>query len=53
MTKCGTCRNEITIDCNYNQGRCPHHRPIINTHSLRFYNLFQSIKNVFSRKNKD
>ena len=29
MTKCDTCRNEITPDCNYNQGRCPHRKPMI------------------------
>lgn len=51
--KCSTCRNEITIDCNYNQGRCPHRLPMINPHSLRFYNLVVSIKNVFKRTNKD
>jgi len=27
--KCNTCRSEITADCNYNQGRCPHRKPMI------------------------
>ena len=27
--KCETCRSEITPDCNYNQGRCPHRKPMI------------------------
>ena len=27
--KCTTCRNEITENCNYNQGRCPHRLPLI------------------------
>ena len=27
--KCDTCKHEITIDCNYNQGRCPHREPMI------------------------
>lgn len=47
--KCTTCRNEITESCDYNQGRCPHREPMIDTHSFRFYNLMQSIKNVFNR----
>lgn len=28
-TKCKTCRQEITPDCDYNQGRCPHRKPMI------------------------
>lgn len=27
--KCETCRSEITTDCDYNQGRCPHRKPMI------------------------
>ncbi len=27
--KCATCRSEITPDCDYNQGRCPHRKPMI------------------------
>ena len=29
MDKCNTCNKEITIDCDYNQGRCPHRTPMI------------------------
>ena len=29
MDKCNTCRKEITADCDYNQGRCPHRKPMI------------------------
>lgn len=29
MTKCNTCRKEYTPDCDYKQGRCPHHPPMI------------------------
>ncbi len=29
MTKCKVCRKEYTTDCDYNQGRCPHHKPMI------------------------
>ena len=27
--KCTTCRNEITENCDWNQGRCPHRKPMI------------------------
>ena len=26
---CTLCRKEYTIECTYNQGRCPHHPPLI------------------------
>ena len=28
--KCKTCHGLIRPDCEYNQGRCPHHPPMIN-----------------------
>lgn len=28
--KCNTCRKEYSEDCDYNQGRCPHHQPLLN-----------------------
>lgn len=27
--KCGICRQEIHANCDYNQGRCPHKKPMI------------------------
>ena len=27
--KCNFCRTEIKPDCDYNQGRCPHRKPMI------------------------
>jgi hypothetical protein len=27
--KCATCRSEIKSDCDWNQGRCPHRKPMI------------------------
>lgn len=27
--KCSICRQEIRADCDYNQGRCPHRKPMI------------------------
>ena len=28
--KCNTCNKEYSPDCDYNQGRCPHHPPMLN-----------------------
>ena len=28
--KCDTCGNEYSPECDYKQGRCPHHPPMIN-----------------------
>lgn len=28
--KCSICRKEIAADCDWNQGRCPHRKPMIN-----------------------
>ncbi len=44
---CKTCGKEYSITCDWNQGRCPNHPPMINTHSMRFYNLFKTIKGWF------
>ena len=29
MTKCQTCNKDYTPECDYNQGRCPNHPPLI------------------------
>ena len=28
--KCQVCKQEYSPDCDYKQGRCPHHPPMIN-----------------------
>ena len=28
--KCNLCKKEYSPSCDYNQGRCPHHPPMIN-----------------------
>ena len=28
--KCNLCKKEYSPSCDYNQGRCPHHLPMIN-----------------------
>jgi len=32
--KCAVCRKPYTPECEFNQGRCPHHPPLINTEKL-------------------
>ncbi len=27
--KCNICRQDYSPSCDYNQGRCPHHKPMI------------------------
>lgn len=27
--KCNTCNKEVTANCDYNQGRCPNRKPMI------------------------
>ena len=30
MDKCKVCRKEYSPDCDWDQGRCPHHPPLLN-----------------------
>ncbi len=54
--KCNHCGEDTVkkIKCDWQQGRCPH-RPAMIDHILldnykaRYYNLIQSIKNLFKR----
>ena len=53
---CKTCGHQIHEGCNYNQGRCPHRRPMIDDimldqYKTRYYNLLQTIKGFFKRGN--
>lgn len=50
--KCETCGENLKekgYGCDWRQGRCPHREPLVNPHSFRFYNLIQSIKNLFAK----
>ena len=49
--KCETCGNMYSPECDYKQGRCPHHPPMLTTYHFRFYNLIQFIKKLFTSKN--
>jgi hypothetical protein len=52
--KCDTCGHTIHPGCNFNQGRCPHRRPMIDdilldNYKARYYNLVKSIQQWFKR----
>jgi hypothetical protein len=56
--KCETCGNDYSSSCDYKQGRCPHHPSMLDQilsdpYKARFYNLFQSIKNFFTKSDCD
>lgn len=44
MNKCNTCHKQYSPDCDYRQGRCPHHPPYIDSRRARFLQLFNAIK---------
>jgi hypothetical protein len=46
---CETCGQEYTPECNYRQGRCPHHPSMLdnilsNPYKSRFYNLLNFLR---------
>jgi hypothetical protein len=51
--KCNICNDEIKINCDWQQGRCPHRTPMLTDYHFRYFNLWQSIKNFFSKKDCD
>ena len=47
--RCSLCRQEYTPDCNYMQGRCPHHTSMLDnilsdSYKSRVYNLIKFFK---------
>jgi hypothetical protein len=45
MKRCDTCKQIVHVGCNYNQGRCPHQPPMVDTNKV-----IEWIKNVFNNK---
>jgi len=41
---CDTCHKEYTVLCDQKQGRCPHHKPLIDLEHMT-----QSVKNFYKR----
>ena len=46
VDKCTTCGNEIKLNCDWQQGRCPHRTPMISTKIIqtRIQNLLDFFK---------
>lgn len=47
--KCNTCGKNYDVSCDYRQGRCPHHPPLLsniygNNYKMRFYNLLKKLR---------
>lgn len=51
--KCNACGDEIKIDCDWRQGRCPHRTPLLTEYHFRYVNLWQSIKEWFKKDECD
>jgi hypothetical protein len=49
MEKCNTCGEEIKINCDWRQGRCPHRSAYLTDYHFRYVNLLQFIKGIFKR----
>jgi hypothetical protein len=52
--KCSTCGNNYSPQCDYQQGRCPHHPSMLDqilndAYKSRYLNLINSIKSFFKR----
>jgi len=47
--KCLTCNEEVKINCDWQQGRCPHNPPMLTAYHFRYLNLWQAIKNFFTK----
>jgi len=47
--KCELCQQEYSPQCDYRQGRCPHHPSMLTDYHYRYLNLFNTIKKWFQR----
>jgi len=47
--KCNTCGEEIKMNCDWRQGRCPHSQPMLTDYHFRYVNLWKSIKDWFKK----
>ena len=47
--RCDLCGKEYDSKCDYRQGRCPHHTPMLTDYHFRFLNLVQFFKGLFKR----
>ena len=49
---CHICNEEIRIDCEWRQGRCPHRTPFLTNFHFRYLTLFRSLKLFFTKDKK-
>jgi hypothetical protein len=49
MNKCNTCGEDIKVECDWRQGRCPHRPSMLTEYHFRYYNLIQFFKRIFKR----
>jgi hypothetical protein len=47
--KCNTCGEQITTDCDWQQGRCPHRPAMLTSYHFRYLNFWTAIKRLFKR----
>lgn len=55
MKKCETCGKEYSSACDWQQGRCPHHPPILAWYPkyyLRYFNIVELIKGWWHGRKK-
>jgi hypothetical protein len=51
--KCNVCGEQLKengINCDWNQGRCPHRTPMLTEYHFRYLNLMNWIKSLFKGK---
>lgn len=48
--KCSTCNSTYSPNCDWRQGRCPHHPSYLDLYRERYYNLMQAIIKFFRSK---
>jgi hypothetical protein len=47
--KCVVCSKQYSVDCDYQQGRCPLHPPVLTSYHFRYLNLWNLIKKALKR----
>lgn len=52
VKNCSLCKKEYSPLCDWQQGRCPLHPAIINSHSMRFIKFLNFIKKLLKNEKK-
>lgn len=51
VEKCKVCGREYSTDCDWQQGRCPGHSPLVSIKVWHEYRILRQISNIYSRCN--